>query len=622
MRRIENREIDGPIVPREHEERMKNAALQAILSSASGIVIVQDPDGRFAHVSDTFVQEVGRPALEIIGRIWSDIELDNEETAEMEAMRKNVLRSGETARAMLRTPRTGRCFSFFIAPLMSEDGKALGTLSMGSDVTEQKELERLREEGSMLRQAVSSVRDLVFVKDLSGRYVMANPAILRLVGKSLEETIGHTDVELFDDKDGALVIMENDQRIMRTGIGEMIEETVTMAEGEHTFLSDKIPSRDRQGRITGVMGITRDITERKEMEDAERARRAWMESLIQSAPVAISVSRDGYSIYANPPYLRMFGYDDFDEIRNHRFVEQIAPEDRDRAIEHVRKHDGKRKAEAEIELMGVRRDGSRFPFRAAIAYAVMPDGPALLGFFTDITESRRLKEGLEETQHSNELFVDILTHDISNYNAAAIGYLQLAETNLEMDDKGRGYISRSLQAMAYSSELIANIRDLQNIEEGRDRAEPIDVCSMLKEITDAYQHSSDRQTSITLTAQGGCMVFASSLLRGAFSNLISNAIKHSSGPVEINVTVSDQHHDGADMVRVDIADDGPGIPDERKGIIFDRSLMGLAKPVSRGLGLYLVKRLVENYGGEVWVEDRIPGDHTEGARFVVLLPTA
>ncbi len=48
--------------------------------------------------------------------------------------------------------------------------------------------------------------------------------------------------------------------------------------------------------------------------------------------------------------------------------------------------------------------------------------------------------------------------------------------------------------------------------------------------------------------------------------------------------------------------------------------MGLAKPVRRGLGLYLVKRLVENYGGEVWVEDRIPGDHTEGARFVVELP--
>ncbi len=76
------------------------------------------------------------------------------------------------------------------------------------------------------------------------------------------------------------------------------------------------------------------------------------------------------------------------------------------------------------------------------------------------------------------------------------------------------------------------------------------------------------------------------------------------------------------MVRVDIADDGPGIPDERKEAIFDRSLMGLTKPVSRGLGLYLVKRLVENYGGEGWVEDRIPGDHTEGARFVVLLPTA
>jgi len=145
---------------------------------------------------------------------------------------------------------------------------------------------------------------------------------------------------------------------------------------------------------------------------------------------------------------------------------------------------------------------------------------------------------------------------------------------------------------------------------------------MLKEITDAYRSPMDRKVSISLTTHGGCMVHASMLLRGAFSNLISNAIKHSTGAVDIHITVIDYYHYGEKMVRIDVSDNGPGIADERKGVIFDRSLMGLTRPVSRGLGLYLVKRLVENYGGEVWVEDRIPGDHTQGARFVVLLPAA
>ena len=113
---------------------------------------------------------------------------------------------------------------------------------------------------------------------------------------------------------------------------------------------------------------------------------------------------------------------------------------------------------------------------------------------------------------------------------------------------------------------------------------------------------------------------ATELLSVVFSNILSNAIKHSEGAVNIDVRLEHVVRDDENRVRVEIEDDGPGVPDEKKTTIFDRSLMGLAKPVSRGLGLYLVRRLVGDYGGDVWVEDRIPGDHTQGARFVVELP--
>ena len=69
-----------------------------------------------------------------------------------------------------------------------------------------------------------------------------------------------------------------------------------------------------------------------------------------------------------------------------------------------------------------------------------------------------------------------------------------------------------------------------------------------------------------------------------------------------------------------VEDDGPGIPDDFKGTIFNRMLKGTDKAKGMGLGLYLVKSLVESYGGRVWVEDRVQGDHTKGARFVVMLP--
>ena len=67
-------------------------------------------------------------------------------------------------------------------------------------------------------------------------------------------------------------------------------------------------------------------------------------------------------------------------------------------------------------------------------------------------------------------------------------------------------------------------------------------------------------------------------------------------------------------------DNGPGIPDDFKSLVFNRVLKGTARAKGMGLGLYLVKSLVASYHGHVWVEDRVPGDHTQGAKFVVLLP--
>ena len=67
-------------------------------------------------------------------------------------------------------------------------------------------------------------------------------------------------------------------------------------------------------------------------------------------------------------------------------------------------------------------------------------------------------------------------------------------------------------------------------------------------------------------------------------------------------------------------DNGPGIPGDFKSAIFNRALKGTKKAKGMGLGLYLVKSLVDSYGDKVWVEDRVHGDHTKGARFVVMLP--
>ncbi len=105
-----------------------------------------------------------------------------------------------------------------------------------------------------------------------------------------------------------------------------------------------------------------------------------------------------------------------------------------------------------------------------------------------------------------------------------------------------------------------------------------------------------------------------------FTNLIGNSVKHSQGDLTVNIRVDEAADDGVKYCRVDVEDDGPGIPDQLKSTLFDRLNLTTTRAKGKGFGLCLIKMLVDDYHGKFWVEDRVAGDYTKGARFVVLLP--
>jgi signal transduction histidine kinase len=103
-------------------------------------------------------------------------------------------------------------------------------------------------------------------------------------------------------------------------------------------------------------------------------------------------------------------------------------------------------------------------------------------------------------------------------------------------------------------------------------------------------------------------------------NLIGNAVKHSRGDITVNVGVSRVTDNGKEFCRIDVEDDGPGIPDALKDTLFDRLNLASTRAKGKGFGICLIKMLVDDYQGKFWVEDRSIGDHEKGARFVVMLP--
>jgi PAS domain S-box-containing protein len=141
----------------------------------------------------------------------------------------------------------------------------------------------MAERASRHRAIFEGTSHAVYIKDPHGRYMMINPAGARFLGKPVEEVLGRTDAELSDPQCAA-ELMANDRRVLDEGTVRAMEETVTTAGVTRHFVSTKGPYYDADGNLAGVFGISRDVTDRKQAEDAVRAAAEKLRSVTASIP--------------------------------------------------------------------------------------------------------------------------------------------------------------------------------------------------------------------------------------------------------------------------------------------------------------------------------------------------
>jgi signal transduction histidine kinase len=239
--------------------------------------------------------------------------------------------------------------------------------------------------------------------------------------------------------------------------------------------------------------------------------------------------------------------------------------------------------------------------------------------------SRRIINGknkLMDERDRAELYVDIMGHDINNLNQTALLNMELLADDKSLTDQQRELIESSLRSVMGSAEIIENVRTIQKINSGELTIEPEDVDAMIQECIKRAPRPEGRRIIIRFEPGHGRVVYGPPLLKEIFCNLINNAIVHSEGDVEVDIGVNEREADGKKYYDIAIADNGPGIPDEIKVKLFKRFQRGATKAHGKGLGLYITKMLAEHSGGSIRIEDRVPGDHTKGAKFVVTLPAA
>ncbi len=215
---------------------------------------------------------------------------------------------------------------------------------------------------------------------------------------------------------------------------------------------------------------------------------------------------------------------------------------------------------------------------------------------------------LSEAHARVGFYLDLITHDINNTNHTSLLYCELLES--EADSSLAHYIAGLRNSLKKSDEIIDNVATLREIQDAEASLVPVRIGSVLRKEADA----DDRITLLMEDEEAA--VSADPLLSQALSNIIANSLKFGGDDVRITISVVTED----DHVRITIADTGPGIPDATKPVIFTKYLRGTERVRGKGLGLFIVHTLiVDRYGGSVSVEDRVPGDHSKGVSFVILL---
>ena len=235
-----------------------------------------------------------------------------------------------------------------------------------------------------------------------------------------------------------------------------------------------------------------------------------------------------------------------------------------------------------------------------------------------VTSERRLAQ-----QRDNlELLTRMMSHDIRNDLQVVGAVAELLGEQVEGPQ--REFVEKIRRNTAAAVELTTSAQELVEAML-RTEADPTPV-GLRPELETQLDRVRETSTDVRVTVDESIptvRVLADSMLGSVFRNLLKNAVQHNdadSPEVAVEVAVTD------DTVRIRIADNGPGIPDERKESIFGRGERGMSSD-GTGIGLYLVQTLVRQYGGQVWVEDRADsgaadGSDRRGAVFVVELERA
>ncbi len=378
--------------------------LHSLMDNIPDYIYFKDADSRFTRINESQSAMLGVDAPEAaIGK--RDFDYFPPEIAEdAYADEQKIVKTGQPLIGKIEKVRHAdgqfRWLSVTKVPIKDAEGKVTGIVGVSRDVTERKKAQdALAKEHNLLSVILENLPLDVYVKDTDSRFVLANASTMRgLRVTSPEEYIGKTDFDFMaQSPEIAERCFAEEQAIIQTGKPMLNNEQSGIGpDGRRRWnMSSKLPLRDAEGNITGIVGLGMDTTERKRAELALRENEELYRNLYETALVGMWRSRisDGMFIRSNDANAKIIGYESAEDIvGKHRASEFYPAEQRAELLKQLEEHGEVSGFEAALTL----DDGTEKTI--SISAKVFPDKGYLEGVVVDITERKLAEEALRKSE--------------------------------------------------------------------------------------------------------------------------------------------------------------------------------------------------------------------------------
>ncbi|TFG05052.1 MAG: PAS domain S-box protein [Promethearchaeota archaeon] len=615
---------------RKSEEKFKMIAEQSIM----GIIIQQE--GKIKYMNEAISTISGYSPAEVISWVAEKyLEVVHPENVDFVREESEKRKRGEVSGLMPYNikivTKSGdiKWVSVYSKPIVYQEQSA--NLITIVDITEQKSVEeKLRESEEKYRFITENMDDIIAILDGKLNVEYVNEAIQRFSGFSIEQSISQSVLKFIhpEDLERALKLVDEGKQ-KGAAHGEI---RVRRKDGSYIWIEVRGKVIFDNNNAQKFIIVNRDIDARKRLEQYLKESEELYRSLIKATPDAITVTDlKGKIIDSSEKTLELHGFGSMDELIGRSAFDLIDLKDHKRALENLQKT-LTQDVIGPVEYSLLRKDGSSFlgELKAALVRGADGNPRSFIATARDVTEQRLAEKQLSESEEKYrnaynraEFYKDLLSHDISNILQSIMFSAESGLISMDNKAKVRLKLLEIKDQIKRSAKLISSVRKLSKLEKGEPILQVVEVQEVLTNVSNFIQQGvTEREIDIRVDSPiQKLYVHANELLRDVFENIMHNAVKYNTNnKVQINIRVGKVQKNENNYLKLEFMDNGIGIKDDSKRDIFERGFRQDGNVSGRGLGLSLTKKIIKSYNGDIWVENRVPGDSSRGSNFIILIP--